>query len=155
GGRSARGERNRAGDPIPLTARPRDGARAQRDSQSARRSRPGADREPDRAAPRKLACTPRACGWVGRAQAACDALGPAIAEAGIRISLTAEHEFPHERSDLSHWRKRLGRQAGISPERVAHESGALRMKDWARVTVERPIGNQPEMRFTLTATTME
>jgi hypothetical protein len=38
---------------------------------------------------------------------------------------------------------------------VAHESGALRMKDWARVTVERPIGNQPEMRFTLTATTME
>ena len=30
--------------------------------------------------------------------------------------------------------------------RVVHESGAPQTKDW--VTVERPIGNQPEMRFT-------
>ena len=59
------------------------------DSQSARRSRPGADRESDRAAPRKLARARRACGRISQAQAASDALGPTIAEARFRISISA------------------------------------------------------------------
>jgi|HubBroStandDraft_3_1064219.scaffolds.fasta_scaffold229986_2 acyl dehydratase len=67
--------------PIPLTAGPRDRARAQRDSQSARRSRPSADREPDRAAPRKLVRARRACGRISQAHAAFGALGPTIAQA--------------------------------------------------------------------------
>src|SRR5947209_7286431 len=49
-----------------------------------------------------------------------------------------QHEFPHERSDLSHWRKRLGNKLELllaESLRVAHESGALRTKDLARVTV--------------------
>ena len=41
-----------------------------------------------------------------------------------------QHEFPHERSDLSHWRKRLGGKL-----EVAHESGALRTKDLARGSI--------------------
>src|SRR5262249_56515350 len=44
-----------------------------------------------------------------------------------------QHEFPHERSDLSHWRKRLdGKLELLLAEslRVAHESGALRTKDF-------------------------
>src|SRR6201993_58308 len=39
-----------------------------------------------------------------------------------------QHEFPHERSDLSHWRKRLGAKLELllaESLRVAHESGAL------------------------------
>src|SRR5437660_11547281 len=46
-----------------------------------------------------------------------------------------QHEFPHERSDLSHWRKRLGGKLELllaESLRVAHESGALRTKDLAR-----------------------
>jgi IS5 family transposase len=45
-----------------------------------------------------------------------------------------QHEFPHERSDLSHWRKRLGNKLELllaESLRVAHESGALRTKDLA------------------------
>jgi hypothetical protein len=41
-----------------------------------------------------------------------------------------QHEFPHERSDLSHWRKRLGAKLELplaESLRVAHESGALRV----------------------------
>ena len=40
-----------------------------------------------------------------------------------------QHAFPHERSDLSHWRKRLGDKLELllaESLRVAHESGALR-----------------------------
>ena len=40
-----------------------------------------------------------------------------------------QHEFPHERSDLSHWRKRLGDKLELllaESLRVAHASGALR-----------------------------
>ena len=39
-----------------------------------------------------------------------------------------QHEFPHERSDLSHWRKRLGDKLELllaESLRVAHASGAL------------------------------
>src|SRR5208283_4089588 len=53
-----------------------------------------------------------------------------------------QHEFPHERSDLSHWRKRRGDKLDLllaESLRVAHQSGALRMKDLARVTVDTTV----------------
>jgi IS5 family transposase len=53
-----------------------------------------------------------------------------------------QHEFPHERSDLSHWRKRLGDKLEIllvESLRVAHESGALRTGDLKRVTVDTTV----------------
>ena len=40
-----------------------------------------------------------------------------------------QHQFPHERSDLSHWRKRLGSKLELllaESLRMAHEAGALR-----------------------------
>ena len=55
-----------------------------------------------------------------------------------------QHEFPHERSDLSHWRKRLGDKLELllaESLRVAHASGALRTRDLARVTVDTDAGN--------------
>ena len=55
-----------------------------------------------------------------------------------------QHEFPHERSDLSHWRKRLGDKLELllaESLRVAHVSGALRTQDLARVTVDTDAGN--------------
>ena len=53
-----------------------------------------------------------------------------------------QHAFPHERSDLSHWRKRLGEKLGLllaESLRVAHEAGALRTKDLKRVTVDTTV----------------
>ena len=53
-----------------------------------------------------------------------------------------QHAFPHERSDLSHWRKRLGdKQELLLAEslRVAHEAGALRGQDLKRVTVDTTV----------------
>ena len=53
-----------------------------------------------------------------------------------------QHEFPHERSDLSHWRKRLGDKLELllaESLRVAHASGALRTEDLARVTVDTTV----------------
>jgi IS5 family transposase len=53
-----------------------------------------------------------------------------------------QHAFPHERSDLSHWRKRLGDKLELLPAeslRVAHASGALRSKDLKRVTVDTTV----------------
>ena len=53
-----------------------------------------------------------------------------------------QHAFPHERSDLSHWRKRLGDELELllaESLRVAHESGALRTKDLKRVTVDTTV----------------
>src|SRR5881398_2794826 len=50
-----------------------------------------------------------------------------------------QHAFPHERSDLSHWRKRLGDKLELllaESLRVAHEAGALRTNDLRRVTVD-------------------
>src|SRR3954468_466611 len=50
-----------------------------------------------------------------------------------------QHAFPHERSDLSHWRKRLGDKLELllaESLRVAHEAGALRGQDLKRVTVD-------------------
>jgi transposase, IS5 family len=53
-----------------------------------------------------------------------------------------QHVFPHERSDLSHWRKRLGTKLELllaESLRVAHQAGALRTKDLARVTVDTTV----------------
>jgi IS5 family transposase len=53
-----------------------------------------------------------------------------------------QHAFPHERSDLSHWRKRLGERLDLllaESLRLAHESGALRTRDLARVTVDTTV----------------
>jgi len=53
-----------------------------------------------------------------------------------------QHEFPHERSDLSHWRKRLGDKLELllaESLRVAHDSGALRTRDLKRVTVDTTV----------------
>jgi IS5 family transposase len=53
-----------------------------------------------------------------------------------------QHEFPHERSDLSHWRKRLGDKLELllaESLRVAHEAGALRTNDLKRVTVDTTV----------------
>jgi IS5 family transposase len=52
------------------------------------------------------------------------------------------HDFPHERSDLSHWRKRLGDKLELlltESLRVAHETGALRTRDLKRVTVDTTV----------------
>ena len=53
-----------------------------------------------------------------------------------------QHEFPHERSDLSHWRKRLGSKLDLllaESLRIAHEAGALRTRDLKRVTVDTTV----------------
>jgi transposase, IS5 family len=53
-----------------------------------------------------------------------------------------QHAFPHERSDLSHWRKRLGDRLELllaESLRVAHEAGALRSQDLKRVTVDTTV----------------
>ncbi|HEX8807553.1 MAG TPA: IS5 family transposase [Xanthobacteraceae bacterium] len=53
-----------------------------------------------------------------------------------------QHRFPHERSDLSHWRKRLGDKLELllaESLRVAHQSGALRTQDLKRVTVDTTV----------------
>jgi Transposase domain (DUF772) len=53
-----------------------------------------------------------------------------------------QHSFPHERSDLSHWRKRLGERLDLllaESLRVAHASGALRTRDLARITVDTTV----------------
>jgi IS5 family transposase len=53
-----------------------------------------------------------------------------------------QHAFPHERSDLSHWRKRLGDKLELllaESLRLAHETGALRTKDLERVTVDTTV----------------
>lgn len=53
-----------------------------------------------------------------------------------------QHNFPHERSDLSHWRKRLGDKLELllaESLRVAHDTGALRSKDLAQVNVDTTV----------------
>ena len=53
-----------------------------------------------------------------------------------------QHWFPHERSDLSHWRKRLGTKLELllaESLRVAHTAGALRTKDLKRVTADTTV----------------
>jgi transposase, IS5 family len=53
-----------------------------------------------------------------------------------------QHVFPRERSDLSHWRKRLGDKLELllaERLRVAHQPGALRTRDLARVTMDTTV----------------
>jgi IS5 family transposase len=53
-----------------------------------------------------------------------------------------QHEFPHECSDLSHGRKRLGDKLELLLAEsllLAHQNGALRTKDRARVTVDATV----------------
>lgn len=53
-----------------------------------------------------------------------------------------QHAFPHERSDLSHWRCRLGDKLELllaESLRIAHQAGALRTNDLARVTVDTTV----------------
>jgi hypothetical protein len=52
------------------------------------------------------------------------------------------HEFPHERSGISHWRKRIGEKLDAllaETLRVAHVTGALKPRDMARVTVDSTV----------------
>ncbi|TAM97770.1 MAG: IS5 family transposase [Rhizobiaceae bacterium] len=52
------------------------------------------------------------------------------------------HAFPHERSGLSHWRKRIGgKLEALLAEslRVAHATGALKPDDMARITVDTTV----------------
>jgi IS5 family transposase len=53
-----------------------------------------------------------------------------------------QHEFPHERSDLSHRRRRLGTKLELllaESLRVAHEASALRTRDLKRVMVDTTV----------------
>jgi IS5 family transposase len=53
-----------------------------------------------------------------------------------------QHSFPHERSDLTHWRKRIGSKLDkllAESLRIAHATGALKTKDLARVTVDTTV----------------
>lgn len=50
-----------------------------------------------------------------------------------------QHRFPHECSGLSHWRRRIGDKFDIflaENLRVAHDTGALKTDDLARVTLD-------------------
>jgi len=52
------------------------------------------------------------------------------------------HELPHERSGMSHWRKRIGDRLDVllaETLRVAHDTGALKKDDLARVTVDTTV----------------
>jgi IS5 family transposase len=53
-----------------------------------------------------------------------------------------QHELPHERSGMSHWRKRIGDKLDIllaESLRIAHDAGALKKRDLARVTVDTTV----------------
>ena len=53
-----------------------------------------------------------------------------------------QHALPHERSGMSHWRKRIGDRLDILLQeslRIAHDTGALQKSDLARVTVDTTV----------------
>ena len=53
-----------------------------------------------------------------------------------------QHAFPHERSSLSHWRKRIGDKLDRLLQeslKVAHEARALKLTDLGRVTVDTTV----------------
>lgn len=52
------------------------------------------------------------------------------------------HAFPHERSGLTHWRGRIGDRLDLLLQeslRLAHDTGALKMDDLARITVDTTV----------------
>ena len=53
-----------------------------------------------------------------------------------------QHALPHERSGMSHWRKRIGDRLDILLQeslRIAVDAGALKKRDLARVTVDTTV----------------
>ena len=53
-----------------------------------------------------------------------------------------QHRFPHERSGMTHWRNRIGDKLDLllaESLRVAHDTGALKPRDLARVTVDTTV----------------
>ncbi len=53
-----------------------------------------------------------------------------------------QHELAHERSGMSHWRKRIGDRLDIllaESLRIAHDTGALKKNDLARVTIDTTV----------------
>jgi len=53
-----------------------------------------------------------------------------------------QHELRHERSGMSHWRKRIGDELDVllaETLRVAHDAGALKKSDMSRVTVDTTV----------------
>ena len=53
-----------------------------------------------------------------------------------------QHALPHERSGMSHWRKRIGERLDIllaESLRIAHDTGALTKGDLARVTIDTTV----------------
>ena len=53
-----------------------------------------------------------------------------------------QHELPHERSGMTHWRNRIGGKLDIllaESLRIAHDSGVLKKSDLARVTVDTTV----------------
>ena len=53
-----------------------------------------------------------------------------------------QHELPHERSGMSHWRKRVGGHLDIllaETLRIADDIGALKKSDLARVTIDTTV----------------
>jgi len=53
-----------------------------------------------------------------------------------------QHALPHERSGMSHWRKRIGDKLDILLQeslRIAHDTGALKKSDLARVTIDTTV----------------
>ncbi len=53
-----------------------------------------------------------------------------------------QHVLPHERSGMSHWRKRIGDKLDILLQEslhIAHDTGALNKRDLARVTVDTTV----------------
>jgi transposase, IS5 family len=53
-----------------------------------------------------------------------------------------QHALTHERSGMSHWRKRIGARLDIllaESLRIAHDTGALKKDDLARVTIDTTV----------------
>ena len=53
-----------------------------------------------------------------------------------------QHDLPHERSGMTHWRNRIGDKLDIllaESLRLAHDTGALKKSDLARVTVDTTV----------------
>jgi IS5 family transposase len=53
-----------------------------------------------------------------------------------------KHVFPHERSGLTHWRGRIGDKLKLLLQeslRLAHDTGALKMTDLSRITVDTTV----------------
>jgi IS5 family transposase len=53
-----------------------------------------------------------------------------------------QHDLPHERSGMSHWRKRIGDRLEMLLQeslRLAHDTGAVKKNDLARVTIDTTV----------------